>query len=83
MTATVHFGSSSADGRRVESGARAIYPPTARTEDLVAITAPRVLPGFDNIAGIAIPAWAGMVITAACAVSAIVVLLVIVRNRRK
>ncbi|WP_158688075.1 MULTISPECIES: hypothetical protein [Actinomycetes] len=49
----------------------------------MAITAPRVLPGFDNIAGIAIPAWAGMVITAACAVSAIVVLLVIVRNRRK
>ena len=49
----------------------------------MAITAPRALPGFDNIAGIAIPAWAGMVITAACAVSAVVVLLVILRNRRK
>ncbi|WP_406634671.1 hypothetical protein [Amycolatopsis sp. WGS_07] len=49
----------------------------------MAITAPRALPGFDNIAGIAIPPWAGMVITAACAVSAVVVLLVILRNRRK
>ncbi|MFD2465787.1 hypothetical protein [Amycolatopsis silviterrae] len=49
----------------------------------MAITAPRALPGFDSIAGIAIPAWAGMVITAACAVSAVVVLLVILRNRRK
>ncbi|WP_158714476.1 MULTISPECIES: hypothetical protein [Amycolatopsis] len=49
----------------------------------MAITAPRALPGFDNIAGIAIPAWAGMVIAAACAISAITVLLVILRNRRK
>ncbi|GAB3358425.1 hypothetical protein [Amycolatopsis echigonensis] len=49
----------------------------------MAIPAPRALPGFDNIAGVAIPTWAGMVITAACAVSAIVVLLVILRNRRK
>ncbi|WP_409179469.1 hypothetical protein F9C11_23265 [Amycolatopsis sp. VS8301801F10] len=49
----------------------------------MAITAPRALPGFDNIAGIAIPAWAGMVLTAACAISAIVVLLLIFRNRRK
>ena len=45
--------------------------------------APRAVPGFDNLGGVAIPSWAGAVLTAACAVSAIAVLLVIWRNRRK
>ncbi|WP_156096752.1 hypothetical protein [Amycolatopsis jejuensis] len=44
---------------------------------------PRVLPGFDNIAGFPIPGWAGTLIAAACAVSVVVVLLLILRNRRK
>ncbi|QRP48808.1 hypothetical protein [Amycolatopsis sp. FDAARGOS 1241] len=43
----------------------------------------RVLPGFDNIAGVPIPAWAGTLLTVACIVAALAVLLLIVRNRRR
>ncbi|MFF0144775.1 hypothetical protein ATK36_5830 [Amycolatopsis sulphurea] len=42
-----------------------------------------LMPGFGDVAGIPIPGWAGTVIVVACAVSALVVLLVIVRNRRR
>ncbi|WP_020660593.1 hypothetical protein [Amycolatopsis benzoatilytica] len=49
----------------------------------MAFPMPRAVPSFDNIGGIAIPSWAGAVLAAAAAVSAITVLLVVLRNRRK
>jgi len=49
----------------------------------VATTLHQAVPGFTNVAGFAIPSWAGAVLAAACAVSAITVLLVVLRNRRK
>ncbi|MBB4682842.1 hypothetical protein [Amycolatopsis jiangsuensis] len=44
---------------------------------------PRLLPGFGTLAGIPIPGWAGTLLAVVCAVSAIVVLLLIIRNRRR
>jgi hypothetical protein len=43
----------------------------------------RLMPGFGTVAGVPIPGWASALIVVACAVSAAVVLLVIVRNRRR
>ncbi|GAA3566296.1 hypothetical protein GCM10022222_57690 [Amycolatopsis ultiminotia] len=49
----------------------------------MATGSPRLLPGFGDIAGVPIPGWAGTLIAAVCILSAIVVLLVILRNRRR
>lgn len=43
----------------------------------------RVVPGFDNIAGVPVPGWAGLLLTVVCIVAALAVLLLIVRNRRR
>ncbi|MFI5612953.1 hypothetical protein [Amycolatopsis sp. NPDC051903] len=54
-------------------------------EDTVRIDsgALRAVLGFDTIAGVPIPAWAGTLLTVACIVAALAVLLLIVRNWRR
>jgi hypothetical protein len=42
-----------------------------------------VLPGSGSVAGVPIPGWATALIAVACAASAVVVLLVFLRNRRR
>ncbi|WP_326837121.1 hypothetical protein VSH64_19830 [Amycolatopsis rhabdoformis] len=50
---------------------------------LLASGALRVVPGFDNVAGVPIPGWAGTLLAVVCIIAALAVLLLIVRNRRR